>query len=280
VPATQDFMKPELSPAALLRRCRLACSAGGAILVSVAFATAAEKDGVAKPAALIQLDTRFFEVSDEAASSPPFRKANDPDVPGGFPVPAFLLSATQAEEWEPKLQAPAKGVDLLGASRITLKSGEKGEVQMTREFWCPTEWEPKAPGRAWKPSAWEARKLGVSMGVEAVVGVNRVIDLTVTPEFARLQGCMDLDTKKTLLTMRPQGTPLERIQALPNLALLKDKHWQPIISTRKVQTSVAMRDGDTLIVRAHRNEGSAPGQARTGITWITAKVVPAPVDPR
>ena len=157
-----------------------------------------------------------------------------------------------------------KGVDLMSAPSVTTKSGQRATVEVVREFIYPTEFDPPeipqqfgsvgsvtngltggTSGNAFPvtpttPTAFEMRPVGVRMEVDPVVGADgNTIDLNLAPEVTEFEGFINY------------GSPIQTTgtDALGNpqpIVLTENKIQQPIFSSRKVQTSVTIWDGQTV----------------------------------
>lgn len=160
-----------------------------------------------------------------------------------------------------------KGVDLMSAPSVTTKSGQRATVEVVREFIYPTEFEPPEipqdfgntattsttfttlgtssgvssfPVTPTTPTAFEMRPVGVRMEVEPTVGSDGyTIDLNLAPEVTEFEGFINY------------GSPIQTgaTDALGNpttVVLTENKIEQPVFSSRKLQTSVTVWDGQTV----------------------------------
>ncbi len=160
--------------------------------------------------------------------------------------------------------AQKKGVDLMSAPSVTMKPGaQRATIEVVREFIYPTEYEPPQipqqigatggastaigsssassyPVTPATPGGWEMRRVGVVMEVDAVLGGDGyTIDLTLAPEVTEFEGFINY------------GSPIQSAatDALgnPTVVVLTDNRIeQPVFSTRKVNTSVTLWDGQTV----------------------------------
>ncbi|WP_345780959.1 Amuc_1098 family type IV pilus outer membrane protein [Prosthecobacter sp.] len=168
-----------------------------------------------------------------------------------------------------------KGIDVNASPSVTTKNGLKAQVEVTREFIYPTEFEPpqlpqgSARGSQMiatptTPTAFEMRKTGVTVEVEPIISDDgRTIELTLTPELTEFEGFVNygspinspasLSFLTALLNLDPTDdngadtqvyVPLAQSEQLitPNLIL------QPIFKTHKVQTAVKIWDGATVVL--------------------------------
>lgn len=168
-----------------------------------------------------------------------------------------------------------KGIDVNASPSVTTKNGLKAQVEVTREFIYPTEFEPpqlpqgSARGSQMiatptTPTAFEMRKTGVTVEVEPIISDDgRTIELTLTPELTEFEGFVNygspinspasLSFLTALLNLDPNDNngadtqvyvPLAQSEQLitPNLIL------QPIFKTHKLQTAVKIWDGATVVL--------------------------------
>lgn len=145
-----------------------------------------------------------------------------------------------------------KGVDLLSSPRVTTKSGQRATIEIVREFKYPTEYNPpQVPTSSGSgsgsimavtpttPTAFEVRNTGVSLEVEPVVGADgSTIDLNLVPQVTEFEGFINYGTP-IYAASASSSTPVELTANVIN---------QPIFSTRKVQTSVSVWDGQTVML--------------------------------
>jgi general secretion pathway protein D len=163
-----------------------------------------------------------------------------------------------------------KGVDLMTAPSVTTRSGQRATIEVIREFIYPIEFEPPEvpqnfgnnqggggninlpgggvgngqvnsfPVTPTTPTAFDTRKVGVSMEVDPVLGPdNQTIDLTLAPEVVEFEGFINYGSPIQAAAVNALGQPTTVI-------LTPNTINQPIFSTRKVQTSVTIWDGQTV----------------------------------
>ncbi len=189
-------------------------------------------------------------------------------VAGIFTDPQFQLAIRALNQ--------KKGIDLLSAPRVTTKSGQKAVIEVVREFRYPTEFQPPQiptnvgsgggvttalPGQSvtppsipitpTTPTAFETRKVGVTLEVEPVVGADgQTIDLNLQPEVVEFEGFINYGSP--ILAPPTQSTnPLTGLlttNTRDQRVLTDNIINQPIFSTRKVQTNVTLWDGQTVVI--------------------------------
>lgn len=153
-----------------------------------------------------------------------------------------------------------KGVDLMSAPMVTTKSGQKATIHVVQEFIYPSQFTPpqipqntgggggtgtavpfvsSATITPTTPSQFVKKNTGVSLDVEPILANDGfTIDLNLTPEVIDFDGFINYGSPILGITTQnfvPQTTILS-----PNVIN------QPIFSTRKVNTSVSIYDGQTV----------------------------------
>lgn len=159
-----------------------------------------------------------------------------------------------------------KGVDLMSAPSVTTKSGQKATVEVVREFYYPTEFDPPQipqqfgntgggvsltgggggggggsfPVTPTTPTAFEMKPIGVRMEVDAVVGPDGYsIDLNLAPEVNEFEGFINYGSPIQTSSTDAFGNPT-------TIVLTENRIPQPVFSTRKVVTNVTVWDSQTV----------------------------------
>ena len=165
-----------------------------------------------------------------------------------------------------------KGIDLLSAPRVVTKSGQKAVIEVVREFRYPTEFQPpqiptnigatgatnlnplqqttlpSIPITPTTPTAFETRKVGVTLEVEPVVGSDgQTIDLNLQPEVVEFEGFINYGSP-ILAPPVVGGLPGTNTVSAAQRVISENTINQPIFSTRKVQTNVTLWDGQTVVI--------------------------------
>ncbi|MDA1204587.1 MAG: type II and III secretion system protein [Verrucomicrobia bacterium] len=136
-----------------------------------------------------------------------------------------------------------KGIDVLSAPKVTTKSGSSATVEVIREFRYPSEYEPPQvpqttgsgtqPITPATPTSFDMRKVGVSLEVEPTVGSdNYTIDLRLLPEVTEFEGFINY------------GSPILN----RGVVVTENVINYPVFSERKVETSVSIYDGQTVVL--------------------------------
>jgi general secretion pathway protein D len=148
-----------------------------------------------------------------------------------------------------------RGVDTMQQPSVVTRSGQAASVQVIREFSYPTEYEPPelpntagagagtSPVTPTTPTAFEVRDVGMKLEVLPVADSSRnYIDLTLVPEFVEFDGFMNYGSP---ITTSASGGPLagtRRVELTRNAILM------PVFSTRRLNTSITIADGSTVVV--------------------------------
>ena len=136
-----------------------------------------------------------------------------------------------------------KGIDVLSAPKVTTKSGSSATVEVIREFRYPSEYEPPQvpqttgsgtqPITPATPTSFEMRPVGVRLEVEPTVGSdNYTIDLRLVPEVTEFEGFINY------------GSPILN----RGVVVTENVINYPVFSERKVETSVSIYDGQTVVL--------------------------------
>ena len=157
-----------------------------------------------------------------------------------------------------------KGVDLMSAPSVTAKSGQRATVEVIREFLYPTEFDPPEipqqfggniggtfgvtggqsaagfPVTPTTPTTFEMRPIGVRLEVDPVLGGDGyTIDLTLAPEVTEFEGFINYGSPIQTGSSDALGNPR-------TIILTENVINQPVFSSRKVNTSVTIWDGQTV----------------------------------
>jgi len=136
-----------------------------------------------------------------------------------------------------------KGIDVLSAPKVTTKSGSAATVEVVREFRYPSEYEPPQipqqtgsgtqPITPATPTSFEMKPTGVRLEVEPTVGSdNYTIDLRLVPEVTEFEGFINY------------GSPIRN----RGIVVTENVINYPVFSERKVETSVSIYDGQTVVL--------------------------------
>ena len=158
------------------------------------------------------------------------------------------------------------GTDIMTQQSVISRNGERATIESVRELIYPTEYEPPEiadtgtdddddddiiiinPGppitavTPSHPTAFETRKVGVTLEVEAASDANKqYIDLSIKPELVEFEGFVNYGSPINGNTLDiPSGTVNE---ITPNDILL------PIFNTITTQnTNITIQDGATIVI--------------------------------
>lgn len=159
-----------------------------------------------------------------------------------------------------------KAGDVLATPSITTRSGQAASVTMIKEFIYPSEYEPpQVPQNISSfdtpvfdnngnligvnsvfvtppivpafPAAFETRETGVFLEVLPTADENRrYIDVALKPVITDFDGFVNF------------GSPINLVQAGVSIPLAENPILQPVFSVKKVDTSVTILDGATIVV--------------------------------
>jgi len=171
-----------------------------------------------------------------------------------------------------------KGVDLLSAPKVTTKSGQRAVIEIVREFRYPTTFTPpQVPSitggtggtgtvtievvTPTTPQTFETRNTGVTLEVEPVVGPDGMtIDLNLVPQVVEFEGFINYGSQ--IFGVNPNAVSGATV---PRIVLTDNVINQPIFSTRKVNTSVSVWDGQTVVMGGLMREDVQKTEDRTPI---------------
>ncbi len=136
-----------------------------------------------------------------------------------------------------------KGIDVLSAPKVTTKSGTSATVEIIREFRYPAEYDPpqipQTTGAGTQPvtpataTSFTMKPTGVRLEAEPTVGSdNYTIDLRLVPEVTEFEGFINY------------GSPIRNRGVLVTENIIN----YPVFSERKVETSVSIYDGQTVVL--------------------------------
>lgn len=136
-----------------------------------------------------------------------------------------------------------KGIDVLSAPKVTTKSGSTATVEVVREFRYPDTYQPPQipqntgsgtqPITPATPDSFKMKPVGVRLEVSPTVGSdNYTIDLRLVPEVTEFEGFINY------------GSPIRN----RGIVVTENVINYPVFSERKVETSVHIYDGQTVVL--------------------------------
>jgi len=162
-----------------------------------------------------------------------------------------------------------KGVDLMTAPSVIVRSGQRSKIEVIREFPYPTEFDPPQipqtfgggggiggggaigglgigstgssfPVTPTTPSAFGVKNVGVTMEVEATVGEDGwTIDLNLAPQVVEFDGFINYGSPI-------QTTGVNALGQNEPVVLTENKILQPVFSVRGLTTQVLIWDRQTV----------------------------------
>ena len=174
-----------------------------------------------------------------------------------------------------------KGVDLVSAPKVTVTSGRKATINITRNFPYPKEYSPPTvpqnqlggginPATPSTPSSFETRPVGVLLEAQPTVGPDGyTIDLELSPQITEFQGFVNYGSpiqtigNITVPNPLPEGQPI--VVGTRTLVLTPNTILQPVFSVRQVDTHVTLLDGQTVILGGLLREDVQKVQDKTPI---------------
>ncbi len=174
-----------------------------------------------------------------------------------------------------------KGVDLVSAPKVTVTSGRKATINITRKFPYPKEYSPPTvpqtqgggginPATPATPSSFETRPVGVLLEAQPTVGPDGyTIDLELSPQITEFQGFVNYGSpiqtigNITVPNPLPEGQPI--VVGTRTLVLTPNTILQPVFSVRQVDTHVTLLDGQTVILGGLLREDVQKVQDKTPI---------------
>ena len=191
----------------------------------------------------------------------------------GITLPMNVLGAISSDLFAKIMKAlkAEKSANLLSDPSVTMKNGERGTIEVIREFRYPSAYQPDAKNPAGAvPTQFTTKNIGLTLEVQPKMEKNGSISLDFSPQITALVGFIQVNGgKKTLHPGVPTSGRLD----------------QPVFSTQKLTTTLTMNEGQSAVIGGLREDTeviSENGVARKEITvhrlvllFISAK----PADP-
>lgn len=173
-----------------------------------------------------------------------------------------------------------RSFDLLSNPSLRVKNGEDATINISRTFFYPTAFDPAESATIAAasnssgvvaipppivipafPTEFESRDIGVKMKVRPQLGAdNKTIDLALFPEVTDFEGFVNYGSPIFVTARNSLSDPNS---ATTQLRLSNNVVNQPIFNTRRVDTKVFVRDGNTVVLG---------GLMRDDVQTITDKV--------
>ena len=172
-----------------------------------------------------------------------------------------------------------KGVDLVSAPKVTVTSGRKATINITRKFPYPREYSPPQvpqtqgggaqPATPATPTSFETRNVGVQLEVEPTVGPDGyTIELSLSPQITEFQGFVNYGTP-IYTTANYQTIGGRDLGVTKQVLLTPNNIIQPVFSVRQVDTQVTVYDGQTVVLGGLLREDVQKVQDKTPILGDT-----------
>jgi len=170
-----------------------------------------------------------------------------------------------------------KGVDLVSAPKVTVTSGRKATINITRKFPYPKDYSPPtvvtptAPGQIQPanpatPTSFETRNVGVQLEVEPTVGPDGyTIELSLSPQITEFQGFVNYGSPINAVSTVYGLGPLQPVIGSQPVLLTANTINQPVFSVRQVDTQVTVYDGQTVVLGGLLREDVQKVQDKTPI---------------
>ncbi|MFZ0436439.1 MAG: Amuc_1098 family type IV pilus outer membrane protein [Chthoniobacterales bacterium] len=168
-----------------------------------------------------------------------------------------------------------KGVDLVSAPKVTVTSGRKATINITRKFPYPKEYTPPTvvppttpgqiqPANPATPTSFETRNVGVQLEVEPTVGPDGyTIELSLSPQITEFQGFVNYGSP--ISAIATVYSPVLNSIGSKSVLLTANTINQPVFSVRQVDTQVTIYDGQTVVLGGLMREDVQKVQDKTPI---------------
>lgn len=148
-----------------------------------------------------------------------------------------------------------KGVEIMASPSVMTRSGQAANVDITREFIYPTEYEPPElpnsvgtgmggsfPVTPATPTAFETKEVGIKLEVLPVADANRrYVDITLNPSFIDFDGFVNYGSPINSTSQDLFGNP-STVRVTDNSILM------PVFSAQKANTQLTVADGSTIVI--------------------------------
>jgi general secretion pathway protein D len=168
-----------------------------------------------------------------------------------------------------------KGVDLMSAPKVTTKSGNVANINITRDFPFPIEFDPPEIPQTTgagsitvggtsntntasvmslnsmitpsTPVEFAKRELGVKLEIEPQIGAdNYTIDLRIVPEVTEFDGFINYGSPVVGPIYDPSVILAGDPSGIGTYTITENVMNQPVFSLRKIDTYVSIWDGQTV----------------------------------
>ena len=188
------------------------------------------------PATHVEIESKFVEVTPAVA-----RKVFQSSATGD------QQSVFEPEEIQAIFQRlnDHKGVDLVSAPKVTTRSGQRAKVEIVRELRYPTEYVLAKDNRTPIPTAFETKDVGLTLNIEPLIKPDGRILCEMAPEVVEFLGFINYGADRPARTSLKGDALKEALLPGTETGLTIN---QPVFQTRKVQTAVSLRSGETVLL--------------------------------
>jgi len=170
-----------------------------------------------------------------------------------------------------------KGIDLVSAPKVTVTSGRKATINITRKFPYPRDYSPPTvpqtqgagvnPATPATPTSFETRNVGVQLEVEPTVGPDGyTIELSLSPQITEFQGFVNYGSPISTVANVTLGVAgVQTVIGTRTIVLTPNTILQPVFSVRQVDTQVTLYDGQTVVLGGLMREDVQKVQDKTPI---------------
>jgi len=170
-----------------------------------------------------------------------------------------------------------KGIDLVSAPKVTVTSGRKATINITRKFPYPRDYSPPTvpqtqgagvnPATPATPTSFETRNVGVQLEVEPTVGPDGyTIELSLSPQITEFQGFVNYGSPISTVANVTLGVAgVQTVIGTRSIVLTPHTILQPVFSVRQVDTQVTLYDGQTVVLGGLMREDVQKVQDKTPI---------------
>ena len=189
----------------------------------------------------------------------------EPSIPGVFSIGG--VCSTPQFQMVIRALNQKKGIDLMAAPHVTTKNGAKATIKIVDEFIYPTQYAPpQIPTSTVStnsyssglrqippsitpsfPNAWTSKNLGVTLEAKPTITPDhKMIALELHPQITDFDGFINYGTPINTVGYNVTAT---NMSASPfSETLTTNTINQPVFTVREVNTSVMVKDGQTVII--------------------------------
>lgn len=187
------------------------------------------------PATQVEIESKFLETTPEIAEELFRTRVAGNQQP--------ILGPKEYQDLLGRLNT-IKGVDFVSAPKVTTRSGNRATIEIVREFRYPTEFSVAQDSGVPTPLAFDTKNTGVTLKIEPLITPDGRILCEMEPEVVEFLGFINYGASQPGRTSS-KGDALT--EALIPGAETGQTLNQPVFQTRKAQTAVSLRSGETVL---------------------------------